>query len=56
MDMKDYGLRGRNEFVPISQEDYEKVRDERNLINKRLQNERGVALLEPRESPIFSVI
>ena len=37
--MKDYGLRGRNEFVPISQEDYEKVRDERNLINKRLQNE-----------------
>ena len=39
MDMKDYGLRAYNEFIPISQEDYEKVRDERNLIKKRMQKE-----------------
>ena len=39
MGMKDYGLRVRNEFIPISQENYEKVRDERNLVKKRMQKE-----------------
>ena len=37
--MKNYGLRVRNDFIPISQEDYENACDERNLIKKRLQKE-----------------